>query len=66
MIEPWLSADDIDSQLGAIKDKVETWIIEKGTPAQEIGCLWKCQASEVDNWVRRGGAALTNLNQIVK
>lgn len=28
----------------------------KGLPAHKIGRLWKFQLSEVDEWVRAGGA----------
>lgn len=55
--EPWLSADDIASHLGVTKDTVYTWIAEKNMPAHKIGRLWKFQMTEVDDWVRRGGAA---------
>ena len=54
--EPWMSADDIATHLGVTKDTVYTWIAEKGMPAHKIGRLWKFQASEVDDWVRGGGA----------
>lgn len=56
MSEPWLSADDIADHLGVTKDTVYTWISEKGMPAHKVGRLWKFQASEVDDWVRRGDA----------
>ncbi len=26
-------------------------------PAHKVGRLWKFQVSEVDDWIRRGGAA---------
>ena len=55
--EPWLSADDIAAHLGVTKDTVYTWIAEKAMPAHKVGRLWKFQASEIDDWVRRGGAA---------
>lgn len=55
--EPWLSADDIAVHLGVTKDTVYTWIAEKAMPAHKVGRLWKFQASEIDDWVRRGGAA---------
>lgn len=55
--EPRLSADDIAARLGVTKDTVYTWIAEKAMPAHKIGRLWKFQASEIDDWVRRGGAA---------
>jgi len=57
LIESWLSADDIAVHLGVTKDTVYIWIAEKGMPAHKIGRLWKFQASEVDDWVRGGGAA---------
>lgn len=57
MPEPWLSADDIAAHLGITKDTVYTWIAEKDMPAHKMGRLWKFQTSEVDDWVRRGGAA---------
>lgn len=57
MAEPWLSADDIAAHLGITKDTVYTWIAEKAMPAHKVGRLWKFQASEIDDWVRRGGAA---------
>lgn len=56
MSEPWLSADDISAHLGVTKDTVYAWIADKAMPAHKVGRLWKFQASEVDNWVRSGGA----------
>ncbi|GAA1049490.1 helix-turn-helix domain-containing protein [Arthrobacter russicus] len=57
MSEPWLSADNIAAHLGITKDTVYAWIADKGMPAHKIGRLWKFQVSEVDEWVRGGGAA---------
>lgn len=57
MTESWLSADDIATHLGVTKDTVYAWIADKSMPAHKIGRLWKFQASEVDDWVRGGGAA---------
>ncbi|WP_222842968.1 helix-turn-helix domain-containing protein [Bowdeniella nasicola] len=45
------------AHLGVTKDTVYTWIAEKAMPAHKVGRLWKFQASEIDDWVRRGGAA---------
>lgn len=56
MPEPWLSADDIAAHLGVTKDTVYAWIAEKRMPAHKLGRLWKFQAAEVDDWVRRSGA----------
>ncbi|UKA69163.1 helix-turn-helix domain-containing protein (plasmid) [Arthrobacter sp. FW306-05-C] len=60
MVEPWLSADDIATHLGVTKDTVYAWIAEKHMPAHKVGRLWKFQTSEIDEWVRAGGAATSN------
>lgn len=57
MAKPWLSADDIVAHLGITKDTVYTWIAERAMSAHKVGRLWKFQASAIDDWVRRGGAA---------
>ena len=57
MSEPWLSADQIASHLGVTKDTVYAWIADKGMSAHKVGRLWKFQVSEVDEWVRSGGAS---------
>lgn len=56
MPESWLSAEEIAEHLGVIKVTVYSWIATKGMPAHEVGHLWKFQISEVDEWVRSGGA----------
>ena len=60
MAAPWLSADGIAAHLGVAKNTVYTWISEKGMPAHKVGRLWKFQTSEVDDWVRRGGATASS------
>lgn len=57
MSEPWLSADEIAAHLGVSKDTVYAWISTQKMPAHKVGRLWKFQASEVDEWVRQGGAS---------
>jgi excisionase family DNA binding protein len=59
MSEPWVSADDIAAHLGVTKDTVYSWIADKAMPAHKVSRLWKFQTSEVDEWVRGGGAAAT-------
>ena len=55
--EPWVTAIDVARHLGVAKDTVYRWRERKGLPAHKIGRLWKFQLSEVDEWVRAGGAA---------
>lgn len=59
MSQPWLSAEEIAVHLGVTKDTVYAWIADRGMPAHKVGRLWKFQADEVDEWVRRGGASKT-------
>ena len=54
--EPWVSVDDVAKHLGVAKDSVYRWIERKGLPAHRMGRLWKFKVSEVDEWVRQGGA----------
>lgn len=58
MIEAWMSADDIAEHLGVTKHTIYGWINDRSMPAHKIGRLWKFKASEVDEWVRTGGAAV--------
>ena len=55
--ERWVSVEDIAAHLGVAKDSVYRWIEKKGLPAHKMGRLWKFKVSEVDEWVRAGGAA---------
>ena len=56
MSERWLSVEDIAEHLGVSRDTVYAWIAAKDMPAHRVGRLWKFQGSEVDAWVRSGGA----------
>ena len=57
MPEPWVSVEEIASHLGVAKESVYRWIEAKGLPAHKMGRLWKFKVSEVDEWVRAGGAS---------
>lgn len=52
-----MSAEEIAAHLGITKDTVYDWIANKAMPAHRVGRLWKFQVSEIDEWVRSGGAA---------
>ena len=54
--EPWVTAIDVARHLGVVKDTVYRWREPKGLPAHKSGRLCKFQLSEVDQWVRAGGA----------
>jgi excisionase family DNA binding protein len=54
--EPWASVEDVAKHLGVAKDSVYRWIDTRDLPAHKIGRLWKFKLTEVDAWVRAGGA----------
>jgi excisionase family DNA binding protein len=56
MAEPWVSLNEVAEHLGVAKDSVYRWIDHRRLPAHKIGRLWKFKLSEVDDWVRAGGA----------
>jgi excisionase family DNA binding protein len=49
--------DEVANHLGVAKDSVYRWIETKALPAHRVGRLWKFKLSEIDEWVRAGGAA---------
>ena len=57
--ERWLSVAEIADHLGIKRDTVYKWIDRKSMPAHKVGKLWKFKVSEIDGWVRDGGAALS-------
>lgn len=59
--EPWVSVDAVAAHLDVAKDSVYRWIDAKGLPAHRVGKLWKFKLSEVDDWVRVGGANETRV-----
>jgi len=54
--ERWLSVEEIAAHLGVSKETVYRWLELKKIPANRVGRLWKFKASEVDKWVKKGGA----------
>lgn len=56
-IERWVSMKEICEHLGIKRDTTLKWILHKNMPSEKIGKLWKFKISEVDEWVKNGGAA---------
>ena len=54
--ERWVSVSEIADHLGISKETVYRWTESKKIPAHKIGKKWKFKISEVDRWVRVGGA----------
>lgn len=56
-IEKWVTLKDVQAYLGVGRDTILQWIAKRNMPAYKVGRLWKFKLSEVDDWIRSGGAA---------
>lgn len=56
-IEKWSTLKDVQEYLGVGRESILQWIAKRGMPAYKVGRLWKFKLSEVDEWIRSGGAA---------
>lgn len=56
-IEPWVTMKDAQHHLGARRETIAQWISKRDMPAYKVGRQWKFKLSEIDDWVRSGGAA---------
>ena len=55
-VEAWCSVEEIAKHLGVSKETIYRWLEAKKIPAHRIGKLWRFKPTEVDSWVRSGGA----------
>jgi excisionase family DNA binding protein len=60
MPDRWVSAEEVAAHLGVQQDTVYKWIARKNLPAHKAGRLWRFQVSEVDAWLKAGGAVPKN------
>jgi excisionase family DNA binding protein len=63
MSEPWVSVEQLADHLGVTRDSIYRWIDRKGLPAHRVGRLWRFKITEVDDWVRAGGANETSTSR---
>jgi len=56
----WLSADEIGKHLGVSSKDGYRWIDKLTIPAQNIARFWEFKKTEVDKWVKAGGAVDRN------
>ena len=57
VIEKWSTLKEVQEYLGVGRDTILPWIAQRNMPAYKVGRLWKFKLSEVDEWIRSGGAA---------
>lgn len=62
-IEKWASMDTLLEYLDVSRETVLRWIANRNMPAHKVGRLWKFKFSEIDEWIRSGGADASNDNK---
>ena len=55
--EQWVSVEQVAQHLNVKPDTVYKWLERKDMPAHKVGRLWRFRISEIDQWVKSGGAA---------
>ncbi len=56
-VEPWVTLQDVAKHLQVAEDTVHRWIAKKGMPATKAGRVWRFKLTEIDEWMRSGGAS---------
>lgn len=57
VVEKWVTLKEAQEHLGVGRETILQWIAKRNMPAYKVGRLWKFKLSEVDEWIRSGGAA---------
>lgn len=57
VVEKWSTLKEVQEYLGVGRETILQWISKRNMPAYKVGRLWKFKLSEVDDWIRSGGAA---------
>ena len=55
--EQWVSVEQVAQHLNVKPDTVYKWLERKDMPAHKVGRLWRFRISEINEWVKSGGAA---------
>lgn len=62
-VEKWVTLKDVQAYLGVGRETILQWIAKRNMPAYKVGRLWKFKLSEVDDWIRSGGASDDNAQE---
>jgi excisionase family DNA binding protein len=55
--EPWSTLQEVAKHLQVSEETVHRWMEKRALPAHRAGRVWRFKLSEVDHWIRSGGAA---------
>ena len=56
-IEKWVTLKDVMEYLGVGRETILQWISKRNMPAYKVGRMWKFKLTEIDDWIRSGGAS---------
>lgn len=62
-IEKWSTMKEMQEYLVVGCESIMQWINKRNMPAYKVGRLWKFKLSEVNDWIRSGGAAEENIEK---
>lgn len=62
-VENWVTIKDVQKYLGVGRETILQWIAKRNMPAYKVGRLWKFKLSEIDDWIRSGGASDDNVQE---
>ena len=62
-VENWVTVKDVQAYLGVGRETILHWISKRNMPAYKVGRMWKFKLSEVDEWIRSGGASDDNVQK---
>ena len=54
--EPWVGTKEVAEHLGVTVETIRKLIKLQKIPCHRVGKLWKFQISEINEWVKSGGA----------
>ena len=57
IIEKWSTLKEVQAYLGVGRETILQWIAKRNMPAYKVGRMWKFKLTEIDDWIRSGGAA---------
>lgn len=57
MTEAWVTLAEVATHLQVAEETIHRWIRRKALPATRAGRNWRFKLSEVDAWMKAGGAA---------
>ena len=62
-VENWVTVKDVQAYLGVGRETILQWISKRNMPGYKVGRMWKFKLSEVDEWIRSGGASDDNVQK---